>query len=362
MLDEIDKVGADFRGDPSAALLEALDPEQNNAFSDHYLELPFDLSDVMFITTANVLDTIPPALRDRMEVIEFPGYTDDEKLKIAERHLIPKAIKDNGLTPAQCAFSDTAVRRIIRAYTREAGVRNLEREIASVCRKLARAVAEKKTSRRRVGPGDIAAFLGPAKFTEGLAEKKDEVGVVTGLAWTEVGGEILQIEATKMPGRGNLTLTGHLGEVMQESAKAAYSYARSSALPLGVKGEFYKDSDIHVHVPSGAIPKDGPSAGVAMATALVSMLTGRKVRRGVAMTGEITLRGHVLEIGGVKEKVLAAHRAGMSTIIMPKDNEKDLVEIPLEIRKKLKFVFAKEIRDVLDMALLPMPPAPRSKK
>ncbi|HTK04368.1 MAG TPA: endopeptidase La [Candidatus Eisenbacteria bacterium] len=362
MLDEIDKVGADFRGDPSAALLEALDPEQNNSFSDHYLELPFDLSDVMFITTANVLDTIPPALRDRMEVIEFPGYTDEEKLKIAERHLIPKALKDNGLTAAQCAFSDTAIRRVIRAYTREAGVRNLEREIASVCRKIARAVAEKKTTRRRVGPGDIAAFLGPAKFTDGLAEKKDEVGVVTGLAWTEVGGEILQIEATKMPGRGNLTLTGHLGEVMQESAKAAYSYARSAAIPLGVKGEFYKDNDIHVHVPSGAIPKDGPSAGVAMATALISMLTGRKVRSGVAMTGEITLRGHVLEIGGVKEKVLAAHRAGITTVIMPKDNEKDLVEIPAEIRKKLKFVFAKEIRDVLDMALLPAPPAPRSKK
>ena len=358
MLDEIDKVGADFRGDPSAALLEALDPEQNNAFSDHYLELPFDLSDVMFITTANVLDTIPPALRDRMEVIEFPGYTDEEKVKIAVRHLIPKALKDNGISSAQCAFAESAIRRIIRSYTREAGVRNLEREIASVCRKIARAVAEKKSSRRRVGPGELAAFLGPARFSDTSAEAKDEVGVVTGLAWTEAGGEILQIEATMMPGRGNLTLTGHLGEVMQESAKAAYSYARSVAKELGVAGEFYKDADIHVHVPSGAIPKDGPSAGLAISTALISMLTGRKVRRNLAMTGEITLRGRALEIGGVKEKVLAAHRAGMETVILPRENEKDLVDVPAEIRKKLRFVFVKDMKGVLETALVAAPARP----
>ncbi len=362
MLDEIDKVGADFRGDPSAALLEALDPEQNNAFSDHYLELPFDLSDVMFITTANVLDAIPPTLRDRMEVIEFSGYTDEEKAKIAVRHLIPKALKENGLSGGQCAFSDSAIRKIIRSYTREAGVRNLEREISAVCRKCARAVAEKKAVRRGVGPGDLAAFLGPAKFSETMAEAKDETGVVTGLAWTEAGGEILQIEATMMPGRGNLTLTGHLGEVMQESAKAAYSYARSVAPGLGVKGEFYKDADIHLHVPSGAIPKDGPSAGVAMAVALISMLTGRKVRRSVAMTGEITLRGRSLEIGGVKEKVLAAYRAGITTVIIPKENEKDLVDVPLEIRKKLKFIPVAHMDAVLAAALLPAPKAAKRGK
>ncbi|HTM68974.1 MAG TPA: endopeptidase La [Candidatus Binatia bacterium] len=366
MLDEIDKVGADFRGDPSAALLEALDPEQNNAFSDHYLELPFDLSDVMFITTANMLDTIPPALRDRMEVIEFAGYTDEEKVQIAVQHLIPKALKDNGLASAQCGFSEAAIKRVIRAYTREAGVRNLERELSAVCRKTARLVAEKKKGKKTVVPADLDAFLGPARFTDGMKEEKDEVGVVTGLAWTEAGGEILQIEATRMKGRGNLMLTGHLGEVMQESAKAAYSYARGAAEALGVKGDFYKDEDIHVHVPSGAIPKDGPSAGVSMATALVSTLTGRKVRRDIAMTGEITLRGRVLEIGGVKEKVLAAYRAGIPTIILPKDNAKDLVDVPPEIRKKLKFVFAKDITDVLALALRPSPraaaPSPRAKR
>ncbi len=354
MLDEIDKVGNDaFRGDPSAALLEALDPEQNNAFSDHYLELPFDLSDVLFVTTANMLDTIPPALRDRMEVIEFPGYTDEEKVQIAERHLIPKAIKDNGLTVRQCVFTPPAVRAIIRLYTREAGVRNLEREISAVCRKVARAVAEKKTKRRTIAPADLAALLGPARFSETLKEAKDEVGVVTGLAWTEAGGEILQIEATKMAGRGNLTLTGHLGEVMQESAKAAFSHVRSIANDMGVTGDFTKDADVHVHVPSGAIPKDGPSAGLAIATALVSMITGRKVRRNVAMTGEITLRGKALEIGGVKEKVLAAYRAGIETIILPAENKKDLVDVPAEIRKKLKFIFVKDLAGVLAQALEP---------
>jgi ATP-dependent Lon protease len=354
MLDEIDKVGSDaFRGDPSAALLEALDPEQNNTFSDHYLELPFDLSDVLFLTTANVLDTVPPALRDRMEVIEFPGYTEVEKLHIATGYLVPKAQKDNGVDGKQCTFEDDALRGIIRSYTREAGVRNLERQIASVCRKVGRAVAEGKKGTRRVTREDLAEFLGPARFGDTAKEERDEVGAVMGLAWTEAGGEILQIEATKMPGRGNLTLTGHLGTVMQESARAAFSYARSIAKDLGVKDAFYKDSDVHVHVPSGAIPKDGPSAGVAMATALISMLTGRPVRRNVAMTGEVTLRGKALEIGGVKEKVLAAHRAGMETVIMPADNEKDLVDVPPEVRKELKFVFAKHMDDVLAVALAP---------
>jgi ATP-dependent Lon protease len=362
MLDEIDKVGSDaFRGDPSAALLEALDPEQNNAFSDHYLELPFDLSDVLFVTTANVLDTVPPALRDRMEVIEFPGYTDEEKVKIAVRHLIPKAIKDNGLKAAQLAFTGDAIRAIIRSYTREAGVRNLEREISAVCRKVACAVAEKKTTRRRIVPADLGALLGPARFSETLKEEKDSSGVVTGLAWTEAGGEILQIEATKMPGRGNLILTGHLGEVMQESAKAAFSYVRSIAKDFGIEGDFTKDADVHIHVPSGGIPKDGPSAGVAMATALTSMLTGRKVRRDVAMTGEITLRGRVLEIGGVKEKVLAAYRAGIRTVLLPAENRKDLVDVPKEVRAKMKFVFMREAKDALAVALHPAENAKKKK-
>ena len=357
MLDEIDKVGSDpFRGDPSAALLEALDPEQNAAFSDHYVEIPFDLSDVMFITTANLLDTVPPALRDRMEVIEFPGYTEEEKVKIAEKHLVPKVRHDNGVTAAQCSFDDGALRGIIRSYTREAGVRDLERNLAAVCRKIARAAADIKKGKGSKGKivrvADLAKYLGPAKFTDVEKEEKDEVGAVTGLAWTEAGGEILTIEATKMPGRGNLILTGHLGEVMQESARAAYSYARTVAGALGVKDKFYKDADVHVHVPSGAIPKDGPSAGVAMAVALISMLTGRAVRRDVAMTGEITLRGKVLEIGGLKEKTLAAHRAGVRTVIIPAANAKDLVDVPEEVRKALTFVLAKTMDDVCRAAFV----------
>jgi len=352
MLDEIDKIGADFRGDPSAALLEALDPEQNSAFSDHYLEVPFDLSDVMFITTANILDTIPPALRDRMEVIDFPGYIEEEKLHIATGYLIPKQLQNNGLSAAGLKITNQAVREIIRSYTREAGVRNLEREIAQVCRKVARGVAEGKTKPVAVGATDLKNFLGPARFHALEAEKYDDVGVVTGLAWTEAGGEILIIEATKMPGAGKLILTGHLGQVMQESAQAAFSFARSLAPKVGVKDKFYKESDIHLHVPAGAIPKDGPSAGVAMATALVSLLTKRPVHREVAMTGEVTLRGRVLEIGGIKEKVLAAHRAGQKTIIMPRDNEKDLEEVPLGVRKALRFHFAETMDDVLKVALV----------
>ena len=351
MLDEIDKVGADFRGDPSAALLEALDPEQNFAFSDHYLEVPFDLSDVMFITTANILDTVPPALRDRMEVIEFPGYIEEEKFHIAQKFLIPKQLKNNGLSEKKLTITEPAARAIIREYTREAGVRELERNIAAICRKVARRVAEGDGKIYKVGISDLHQFLGPAKYHMTMAEKKDEVGVTTGLAWTQAGGEILLIEATRMPGKGNLILTGHLGKVMQESAQAAFSYARSRAKVLGIKGEFYRNSDIHVHVPAGAIPKDGPSAGVAMATAIVSILTGRPVKKDVGMTGEITLRGRVLEIGGVKEKILAAHRAEIKTIVLPEDNKKDLEDIPADVRKDLKFVFAGDINDVFKTAL-----------
>ncbi|MEY4723100.1 MAG: hypothetical protein RLZZ324_613, partial [Candidatus Parcubacteria bacterium] len=373
MLDEIDKVGTDvLRGDPASALLEALDPEQNNAFSDHYLELPFDLSDVLFVTTANMLDTIPPALRDRMEVIEFPGYTEEEKLKIARHHLLPKAMKDNGLAPRACVFEDAAVRAVIGSYTREAGVRDLERNLAAICRKVAKREAEEGDTKGERGKGrksgkrgskvakrdqvvilatDIAKYLGPAKFSDSMKEEKDEVGAVTGLAWTEAGGDILTIEAARMPGKGELILTGHLGQVMQESARAAYSYARTVAAENGVIDAFYKDSDIHLHVPSGAIPKDGPSAGLAMATALISLLTGRKVRKDICMTGEITLRGKALEIGGVKEKVLAAHRAGITTVIMPAANKKDIVDVPREARRALTFVFVKHMDEVLSAAL-----------
>jgi len=317
MLDEIDKVGADFRGDPSAALLEALDPEQNNAFSDHYLEVPFDLSDVMFITTANILDTVPPALRDRMEVVEFPGYTEEEKLAIAKKFLMPKECESNGLKAKDINFSDVALRKIIRQYTLEAGVRNLEREIASVLRKIAnKLVADnKKSSRIAIEEKDLEKYLGPAKFELSLAEKENEVGVVNGLAWTPSGGDIIQIEVNKMPGAGKLILTGHLGKVMKESARTAFSFAK------GLANYNAKDEDIHVHVPSGAIPKDGPSAGIAMATALYSAITGKKIKGGIGMTGEVSLRGRVMEIGGIKEKILAAHRAGLRTIIMPQDNK-----------------------------------------
>jgi ATP-dependent Lon protease len=345
MLDEIDKVGADFRGDPSSALLEALDPEQNNAFIDHYLEAPFDLSDVFFITTANILDTVPPALRDRMEVIEYPGYTEEEKLRIAKDFLMPKVMKAHGLEKAKVAIGDKAMLRVIREYTREAGVRNLERSLAQVFRKIARQVADGRRPPRSVGESEVPKYLGIPRYRTATAEKADAAGVVTGLAWTETGGEILPIEATRMPGKGQLILTGQLGKVMQESAQAAFSYARANAAAYGVKGDFWKDEDVHVHVPQGAIPKDGPSAGVAMAAAVVSLLTGRKVRRTVAVTGEVTLRGHVLEIGGVKEKVLGAHRAGIRTVVLPEDNRKDLEDIPANVRKAMKFVLVGTVRD-----------------
>ncbi len=349
MLDEIDKVGSDFRGDPSSALLEALDPEQNSAFVDHYLEVPFDLSDVFFITTANILDTVPPALRDRMEVIEYPGYTEDEKARIALDFLIPKVRASHGLGNVIVKFRENAVRRIIREYTREAGVRDLERAIAQVFRKIARKAADGSKGPWTVGEKEIPKYLGPRKFHHTEAEKADAVGVVTGMAWTEAGGEIMPIEATRMPGKGQLILTGQLGKVMQESAQAAYSYARANVKKFKTSADFYKDEDLHIHVPQGATPKDGPSAGLAMAAAILSLLTDTPVRRSVAVTGEITLRGHVMEIGGVKEKVLGAHRAGIKTVIMPRDNEKDLEGVPANVRKSIKFVFVDEIGQALPL-------------
>jgi ATP-dependent Lon protease len=364
MLDEIDKLGMDFRGDPSAALLEALDPEQNHAFSDHYLELPLDLSEVMFIATANILETIPPALRDRMEVIRFPGYIEEEKVKIAEQFLIPKQRKANGLRAEQVTFTPEALRLIAREYTREAGVRNLEREIGTICRKVATRVARGDAQGERVTRSNIHLFLGPPKFRFGVAEQADEVGIATGLSYSEMGGDIISVEATLMPGDGKLVLTGQLGDVMKESAQAALSYVRARARHLGAGDEFFTRTDIHVHVPAGAIPKDGPSAGITMATALASTTSGRPVRRDVAMTGEITLRGRVLPIGGLKEKVLAAHRAGIKTVILPKENEKDLQEIPGNVRKQMKLVLVSHMDEVLAEALLPRvgqevpPPAP----
>ena len=354
MLDEIDKVGTDFRGDPSSALLEALDPEQNNAFSDHYLEAPFDLSDVFFITTCNQLDTIPPALRDRLEIIRYAGYTEDEKFHIARDFLFEKQREINGIPKDVVKLSEDAIREMIRKYTREAGVRSLERQVATVFRKVAKKIAdadEKKTTSISIKPDDLQKYLGPYKFSSTLAEKKDEVGMSTGLAWTEAGGDILFIEVALMPGRGSLILTGQLGDVMKESAQAALSYARSRWKELGLAEKFYQKLDIHVHVPEGAVPKDGPSAGAAIATAIVSAITKKPVLRTVAMTGEVTLRGRVLEIGGVKEKVIAAHRAGIKQVILPKNNKKDLEDIPKVVLADLKFHFAESMDDVLPIAI-----------
>ena len=351
MFDEIDKIGVDFRGDPSAALLEALDPEQNHAFSDHYLEVPFDLSEVLFITTANITDTIPPALLDRMEIIPFPGYTEEEKFQIVKKYLLPKQVQAHGLTKSHLTIEDSALHDIIRGYTKEAGVRELERQIAAICRKIAKQIAEGNKKTFHIHSSDLAKFLGPRKYQLTMAEKKDEIGLATGLAVTEAGGEVLFIEAALMPGKGKMILTGYLGEVMKESAQAAVSYARSISQNLGINNNFYYKHDIHIHVPAGAIPKDGPSAGIAMATAVVSVITKIPVRKDVGMTGEITLRGRVLEIGGVKEKVLAAHRAGLKEIILPKENKKDLEEIPLNITKELKFHFVEHMNEVLGLAL-----------
>jgi len=364
MLDEIDKVGADFRGDPSAALLEALDPEQNYAFSDHYLDVPFDLSDVFFITTCNILDTIPPALRDRLEIIHFPGYTEEEKFHIVKDFLFEKQQMVHGIPKNIVALTDGALYELIRRYTREAGVRNLERETAAIFRKVARKIADNESSRKKIfsiGRGDLPKYLGPYKFSSILAEKKDEIGMSTGMAWTEAGGEILFIEVALMPGRAGLTLTGQLGDVMKESAQAALSYVRSRYKKFGLAENFYQKLDVHIHVPEGAVPKDGPSAGAAIATALVSALTKIPVKRAVAMTGEITLRGRVLEIGGVKEKVIAAHRAGIKTILLPKNNKKDLEDIPKSVTKDLTFIFADHMDEVLQVALLKPPVKKKTK-
>lgn len=352
LLDEIDKVGTDFRGDPTSALLEVLDPEQNNSFSDHYIEAPFDLSKVLFITTANVMYTIPRPLLDRMEVITLPGYTEHEKLEIAKRHLVPKQIKEHGLKAPHLQLSDNALRKIIREYTREAGVRNLEREIAQICRKVARDIVTNKSTGSKVSNQKVETYLGVPRFRYGVAESEDQVGVATGLAWTEVGGDVLSVEATLLRGKGNITLTGKLGEVMKESAYAGLTYVRSRAGQLAIPEDFYEKYDLHIHVPEGAIPKDGPSAGITMATAMVSALTGRPVRRDVAMTGEVTLRGRVLPIGGVKEKILAAHRAGIKTVILPRENEKNLEDIPLPVRRKMEFVLAGHMDEVLATALV----------
>jgi len=352
MLDEIDKIGVDFRGDPSAALLEALDPEQNKDFSDHYLEVPFDLSDVFFITTGNVFDTIPPALLDRMEIIRFTGYTEEEKLKIARIHLLPKLFKNHGLDRQRVSLTEDVIRKIIRNYTHEAGVRELERELASILRKVAKKVVDGKKGKINLEEKDVHEYLGPEKYIPWAKESKNEIGVATGLAWTQSGGEILAIESTAMPGKGKLMLTGQLGEVMKESAQAALSYIRSQARKLAIADKFFSNHDFHIHIPEGAVPKDGPSAGVALATSLISTITKKPVSKDVGMTGEITLRGKVLEIGGVKEKVLAAHRAGLKKIILPENNKKNLLkDVPDEIRKDMKFVYVKSLDGVLKEAL-----------
>jgi ATP-dependent Lon protease len=351
MLDEIDKVGTDFRGDPSSALLEALDPEQNNQFSDHYLEVAFDLSDVMFVTTANVLDTIPPALRDRLEIINFAGYTHDEKFKIAREFLLKKQIENHGLTSEKIEITDGALRFIIGHYTIEAGVRSLERQIAAILRKVAKLVAEGKKKKVKVTEKEVEKYLGPIKVSATLVEKKDEIGMSTGLAWTEAGGDILFIEVALMPGKGQLILTGQLGDVMKESCQAAMSYIRARAHEFGLSDKFYQKIDVHVHVPEGAVPKDGPSAGIAITSAIISALTKIPVNRKVGMTGEITLRGRVMEIGGLKEKVIAAHRAGLKTIIIPKENKKDLIELPKEVIKDLTFKFVSHMDEVIGIAL-----------
>jgi ATP-dependent Lon protease len=361
MMDEVDKIGADFRGDPSSALLEVLDPEQNNSFRDHYLGVPFDLSHTMFICTANLTDTIQPAFLDRMEVIRLAGYTEDEKLEIARRHIVPKQLEEHGLTPDNLVFTDRAVRALINGYTREAGLRNLEREIASIARKVARKVAEGDVRPTRVTPGSLPRFLGAPKILPEEILKKDSVGIATGLAWTATGGDVLFVEASAMRGKGSLTLTGQLGEVMKESAQAALSFARSRARHYGIRDDFFGTHDLHVHVPEGAIPKDGPSAGITIATAMISVFTNRPVRRSLAMTGEITLRGNVLPIGGLKEKILAARRTGVTTIICPKLNRKELDEVPLQLKRGLEFHLVEEVDEVLRLALIPpLEPRPAS--
>lgn len=352
MMDEIDKVGTDFRGDPTSALLEVLDPEQNHSFTDHYLEVPFDLSNVMFITTANLIDPIPEPLRDRMEIIEIPGYTEDEKIEIAIRHLLPKQLKFHGLTKERVKISKDVITKIIREYTHEAGVRNLERNIASLCRKAAKLIATNKAKSVTFTVKNLEKYLGVAKYSYGMADEVDRIGVVTGLAWTPHGGDILFIETLIYPGKGQLTLTGQLGDVMKESAQAALSYIKSNAKLLNIPEEILSKNDIHIHVPEGAIPKDGPSAGVAIATSMVSALSGRKANKNVAMTGEITLRGQVLPIGGVREKLLAAHRAGIKTVLIPEKNRKDIIDIPKNVVKSLEIIYIKEVQEAFNATLL----------
>jgi ATP-dependent Lon protease len=350
LLDEIDKLGADWRGDPSSALLEVLDPEQNSTFADHYLEVDYDLSDVMFVTTANSM-RMPQPLLDRMEIIRIPGYTEDEKVEIAKRHLVAKQGEAHGLKREEWSISDDALHELIRTYTREAGVRNLEREIANLARKAVKDIVTNKTKKVAITRKNLQKFSGVPRFRYGETEAEDMVGVVTGLAWTEVGGEILTIESVLLPGKGGIKQTGKLGDVMQESVQAAYSYIRSRAIQFGIKPPFFDKRDIHVHVPEGATPKDGPSAGIAMATSIVSAITGIPIRRDIAMTGEITLRGRVLPIGGLKEKLLAALRAGITTVIIPKDNEKDLIEIPDNVKKGLTIIAVSHVDEVIDKAL-----------
>ncbi|MGE7826107.1 endopeptidase La [Paenibacillus sp. NPDC093718] len=352
LLDEIDKMASDFRGDPSSALLEVLDPEQNNTFSDHFVEIPFDLSNVMFVTTANVLHNIPRPLLDRMEVLYIPGYTELEKLQIANRYLLPKQKSEHGLTPEQLILDEEALMKVIREYTRESGVRNLEQQVAALCRKAAKQIVTNQSESIEIKADDIKEYLGIPKFRYGMAELEDQVGTVTGLAWTEVGGETLTIEVTVVPGTGKLTLTGKLGDVMKESAQAAFSFTRSKAVELGIDPDFHEKLDVHIHIPEGAIPKDGPSAGITIATALISSLTKRHVARDVAMTGEITLRGRVLPIGGLKEKSLAAHRAGYKKILLPKDNERDLRDIPDSVKNDVEFVPVSHMDQVLEHALV----------
>jgi ATP-dependent Lon protease len=354
LLDEIDKLGADFRGDPSSALLEVLDPEQNGTFSDHYLEVPFDLSRVLFLATANVMDTVPPALADRMEVIELPGYTEEDKLEIARRFLLPRQREANGVAQVDLEVPDETLVVLIRSYTREAGVRNLEREIGAVCRKVARRVAEGRAGDRVViAPGDLAELLGPVRYEPELAERAGVPGVAVGLAWTPVGGDILFIESTRMPGKGGLKLTGSLGDVMRESAEAARTWLRTRADTLALDAGIFDRTDVHLHVPSGAVPKDGPSAGVAMVTSIASLLTNRTVPPDVAMTGEITLRGKVLPVGGIKEKLLAAKRAGIRRVLLPERNRRDVLEIQTELLKGLDLEYVGTIDEVLDRTLLP---------
>jgi ATP-dependent Lon protease len=356
MLDEVDKLGQDFRGDPSSALLEVLDPEQNHTFSDHYLELAYDLSKVMFITTANYTGPVPPALIDRMEIIEFPGYIEEEKLEIAHRFLLPRQLEEAGLDDDKVRFQDQALKRIIREYTYEAGVRNFEREIGMVCRKIARTKAEGKPHPNRITPSAMEKFLGPPQFFNLEAERQDEVGVATAIAWTENGGEIMPVEVLLMDGKGNMQITGQIGNVMQESAQAALSYLKSRSNQFGINPEVYENLDIHIHIPEGAIPKDGPSAGITICTALISAYTGREVRKDVGMTGEITLRGHVLPVGGIREKVLSAHRSGLKIVILPKRNAKDLIDVPKRARSEMQLVFAEHIDQVLEVALKPRKP------